>query len=91
MAQAQEFIHRSAHLRLKAPGLLAVKLIFRAVQTVDRREHAELIPSSLQLIILVAVHMTADIMTPPAVTDVGSRTGKIGLELQRFPGDHRIS
>ena len=91
MAQAQEIIHGRAHLRLKAPGLLAVKLIFRAVQPVDGRKYAQLIPAPLQLVVLIAVHVPADVMAPPAVADVGRRAGEIGLEPQGFPGDHRVS
>ncbi len=90
MAQTQKVVHGVVNLSFKPPGLLAVKLVACAVKTVDRRKNAVLIPSRLQLVVLYSHHVSADIMAPPAVTDVGGRIGKIRLEVKGFPGNHRI-
>ena len=35
--------------------------------------------------------MTADIMAPPPLADIGRGAGKIGLEMQGCPTDHAVS
>ena len=91
MAQAEEFIHHAADLLLVTPGLLTVKFIFGTVEPVYRRKDSELEPAAGHFIILKSIHMSADIMAPPAIADIRGRAGKIRLESKRFPGYHRIS
>lgn len=91
MAQAKKLAHGVMNFFFESPRLFSVEFTAAAVQTVDRRKDAELIPARFHLIVLVSQHMTADIMTPPSITDVGCRAGKIGLEIQRFPGNQRVT
>ena len=61
------------------------------MQAIDRTEHAELQPSEIQFVVFFSAMVSADIMTPPSIADVGCRCGKIGLKAERRPVDHRIS
>ena len=61
------------------------------MKTVDGREDPILIPSRFQLVVSSSLHVPANIMAPPAVTDVGGRVGKIRLEGKALPGNHRVS
>ena len=91
MTQTKEIIHCAAHFHTEVPRLFSTEGTVRAVQTVDRRKDSVLIPSCFKLIVTVAEHMAADIMTPPSVADVGGCAGKVWLEIQGFPGDVGVS
>jgi hypothetical protein len=55
------------------------------MQSQDRTKAAKLQPSRTQLIVFSAEHMTADIMTPPTVSDIASGSSKFWLESKRIP------
>ena len=72
------------------------------MQSEDRGEEAKLNPSNHQLVILHdqrnlhivwmttygnAVMMSTNVMGPPAVTDIGRRSGKLWLESKYTPQD----
>ena len=61
------------------------------MQPVDRREHPELHPAGRQLVVAVALEVTADVVAPPAVAGVGRGRGEVGLEVQGLPGDDRVA
>ena len=90
MTQSERIAHGHFRFFLKSPGFFSVKLAAGAVKPHDRRECAKLRPASHHLIVFVAQHMTADVVAPPAIADIGCGFCKIGLEIQRLPGCHRI-
>ncbi len=65
--------------------------VLGAVQTEDGTEHTKLHPACVQFAVFDALHVAADIVTPPAVPDVGRRGRKVGLEVERLPGDDGIA
>lgn len=82
MAQTKCGYHRLASRGVEVPWLLAVEWGVGRVQTVDRAERAELVPSGLQFLVPVAEHMPAYVMAPPSVADVRSHRRKVRLEFQ---------
>ena len=56
------------------------------MQAVNGREHTQLQPPHLHFIIPITRLMTANIMTPCGVANVGRSCREIGLEIQGFPG-----
>ena len=70
MAQPEIPVHRFPRYRIIFPRFLPGKGIVGTVQTVDRREDAELQPADGQFVAAVPVHMSADIMAPPAISDI---------------------
>ena len=82
MTQTKEIIHCAAHFHTEVPRLFSTEGTVRAVQTIDRRKYSVLIPSCFKLIVTVAKHMAADIMTPPSIADVGGCASKVWLEIQ---------
>ena len=85
VAQAQEFPHHSLRLLLKAPRFFSIKFTAGTVKPHNRRKYAELRPPRLHLVVLIAPHVASDIMTPPAIADIGSVGRKIRLEIEGFP------
>lgn len=61
------------------------------MQTEDGRKDAILHPTSDELVASPAAHVAADIMTPPAVANIGGRCGKLWLKLQRCPADNGVT
>ena len=61
------------------------------MEPVDGRKDAQLYPADGQVVIPHATHVSADIVAPPSISDVGGIRSKIGLEGQAVPGDHCIS
>ena len=61
------------------------------METVDGAKDTELYPSCVKLIVFDTHHMTADIMAPPGVSDIGCCNSKIGLIIQRGPCDKGIA
>ena len=61
------------------------------MQTVNWGKYAKLYPAKCQLIVTIAKHMSADIVTPPAISNIGSCAGKIRLEIQGLPGYDTIT
>ena len=70
MTQTQEMIHDLTFYRIILPRLFIPERIFRTVQAVDRRKYTILQPAYHQLVVAVAVHMSSNVMAPPAITDV---------------------
>ena len=85
MAQSEPCFHTFCCCIIIGPRLFLHPPGTGAMQTINGRKYAKLHPAQQKLHILVAAHMTADVVTPPAVTDVGRCSGKVGLKLQRFP------
>src|SRR5512139_3206225 len=70
-----------------APGT-AVKLRpAGAVQAEDGTEDTELHPAQVELGRAILHHVPANVVAPPAVTDIGSRGGEIRLVVQHLPAD----
>ena len=67
------------------PRFFAHKLVCGGVQTVDRRKYAELQPADIKFVVLVAEMVSAYVVTPPRITDIGRRRGHIRLEFQARP------
>ena len=82
--------HDLSCLPLKPPGFLAVKLAFCAVKAHNRRINPKLGPSCRQFIILIALHMSADVMAPPAIADIGCHSRKMRLKIKGFPCRNRV-
>ena len=57
----------------------------------NRAEFAELYPADIKLIVPGAELMTADVMTPPCIADIGCVRGKIRLEIKTLPADYGIA
>ena len=57
----------------------------------NRAEFAELYPADIKLIVPGAELMTADVMTPPCIADIGCVCGKIRLEIKTLPADYGIA
>ncbi len=62
-----------------------------AVQPQDWAEDAILHPAQIELRLLYAPHVAADVVAPPAIGDVGRRGGEGGLESQRLPTHDRVA
>ena len=76
---------------LMIPGLLAQHGT-AAVQPQDGGKYTELEPAQIELVIFRIAHVvTADIVGPMGIADVGSGVSKIGLEIQSVPGDSCIT
>ena len=73
------------------PRLLAHKFVGGGMQTVDGREHAELQPSDIELIVFIAEMMPAYIVAPPGIAHVRRRRRHIGLEFERAPGHEGVA
>ena len=82
LGHSKDATHCAAHFHTEVPRLFSTEGTVRAVQTIDRRKYSVLIPSCFKLIVTVAKHMAADIMTPPSIADVGGCAGKVWLEIQ---------
>ena len=61
------------------------------METHDRRKYAQLIPAAFQLIIPIAKVMAANVMAPPAITNIGGCRSKVRLKIQSFPGNKAIA
>ena len=91
MAQSERIAHSHFCFFFEAPGFFSVKLAAGAVKSHNGRECTKLGPAGHHLIIFIAHHMTADIVAPPAIADIGCGFCKIRLKIQRLPGGHRIT
>src|SRR6478735_2805569 len=61
------------------------------MQPQNGRERTELDPPGGQLVVLAAEHVAADVVAPPAVTDVRGGRGEVRLEVQGCPRHQRIT
>ena len=61
------------------------------MKTHDRRKDPVLCPAGGHLVILISKHMSADIMAPPSITDVGGCGCKVWLKIKGIPGNMSIS
>src|SRR4029079_7636652 len=61
------------------------------VQPLARGEGAELHPPGGELVVAVALEVTADVVAPPAVAGVRRGRGEVGLEVQGLPADDRVA
>ena len=75
----------------QTPRSTLVKRVVCRVQAQNRTKYAKLHPTRIQFRILHTKHVAANVMTPPAITDIGSRCCKVRLERQRFPVDPCIA
>ena len=91
MAQSQRTHHGIAHFRGEVPRLLAHELRIAGMQAIDRAERAKLVPTGFQMLVTIATHMTANIVTPPSVADIRRGSSEIRLELQGFPRNNGVS
>ena len=92
VAELHRLARHAQHLGVvPAPGTPLVESAARAVQPEDRAENAVLHPARVELRLLDAAGMPADVVAPPAVTDVGRRRGEIGLEPEAAPGHPRVA
>ena len=91
VAQSEEVLHHLSNVFPVSPGLFSAELAVAGMEAHHRGEHSQLYPASCHLVIFIASHMASDIMAPHAVADIGSRRGKVRLEVQRFPGDDGVS
>ena len=91
MPHPEESRYCRAFARAEKPRLLVVEFARRAVEAHYRREHPELHPSHLKLLVVRPEHVPADVVAPPAVTDIRRRGGKVGLEGEARPGDEGIA
>ena len=57
----------------------------------NRAEFTELYPADIKLIVPGAELMTADVMTPPCIADIGCVCGEIRLEIKALPADYCIA
>ena len=90
MAHPQCLTHCQLCLLFKSPRFLAVKFTAGTVKTHNRRKNTILRPTGCHFIIFVTQHMSANIMAPPAISNIGSCIGKIRLKIERLPGNHCI-
>ena len=86
----ERFPHRKLRILFKPPRLLAVKFAGRAVQPQNRRICPKLRPPRSHLVVFIPKHMPADIVAPPAISDIGRGRCKVRLKIQRIPGHQRI-
>ena len=91
MPQPQEVFRNGLYSAAALPGFFAHKIRIAGVQAVNGAENTVLKPAQIQFIILITLHMSANIMAPPSITSVGSCIGEIGLEIQAFPGTDGIT
>ncbi|RDA89013.1 hypothetical protein CP532_0605 [Ophiocordyceps camponoti-leonardi (nom. inval.)] len=73
------------------PWLLANPAILSRVQSKDGRKDAELDPSGGEMIVPVAEHMAPNVVAPVAKPDVARHGRKLGLEIERLPGDDGVA
>lgn len=86
-----ELHHGIAHFRGEVPRPLAHELRIAGMQAIDRAERAKLVPTGFQMLVTIATHMTANIVTPPSVADIRRGSSEIRLELQGFPRNNGVS
>ncbi len=67
------------------PRLLAHKLVWGWMKAHYRWKNTKLNPSEIQLIVLFAEAVTAYVMAPPCITDIGCGWGKVRLKIKRSP------
>ena len=91
VAQTQKFFHGNSGIAPESPGFFGIKIVVGAVQTVNGRKDSKLHPSCRQFIVPASSHMSADVMTPPAVSHIAGIGCKIGLKIKRFPCDIAVS
>jgi hypothetical protein len=91
MAQLHGRSGKREGLRVPAPGSPLVEGILGAVQAQDRAEYAELQPAHIEFGVFDAFHVPADVVAPPAESDVGRGRRERNLEGQRAPGNDGVS
>ena len=73
MTQNQCIAHGIAHGLLEIPRFLADKGRQTRVQSVNRAENTQLVPTRFQLFVAHAQHVSANVVAPPAVSDIRGR------------------
>ena len=73
MTQNQRIAHDIAHGLLEIPRFLADERRQTRVQSVNRTENTQLVPARLQLFVTHAQHVSANVVAPPAVSDIRGR------------------
>ena len=63
------------------PRLFAEQIVLRGVQPQYRRKYAKLHPTNIQLVVVLAEMVPADVVTPPSIAAVCRRGGEIRLEV----------
>ena len=91
VSESEIFCRDSFSLLTRFPRFFAHKLVAGRMQSVYRTEHAVLKPSEIEFVILISSVMTAYIVAPPGIADVGRRRSHIRLEIQSTPGHSAVS
>ena len=73
VTQDQRIAHNIAHRLLEIPRFLAHKRRQTRMQSVNRAENTQLVPTCFQFFVAHAQHVSANIVAPPAVPDVRGR------------------
>ena len=73
VTQNQCIAHNIAHGLLEIPRFLAHERRQTRVQSVNRAENTQLVPTRFQLFVAHAQHVSANIVAPPAVSDIRGR------------------
>ena len=73
MTQDQRIAHNIAHGLLEIPGFLAHKRRQTRVQSINRAENTQLVPTRFQFFVAHAQHMSANVVAPPSVPDIRGR------------------
>ncbi len=91
VAEPQELLHHGRALGPVQPRFLGRELAVGGMQPHDRGEDAELYPAGRELVVARPAHVSANVVAPPSVADVGSGAGKLGLELERGPAHDAVA
>ena len=91
MAEAECVFHNDTAFLVETPWLSSVERVIIRVQAENRRIATKLHPSGCKFIILVAVSMATDVVTPPPISNVGSCGCELRLEVQRLPSNDSIA
>src|ERR1700744_5926949 len=71
VSEAHGLLHDIAALHVELPRLSEIEYVVVAMQSEDGRPAAQLVPARGTFVVLVAVHVSADVVAPPAIADVG--------------------
>ena len=73
MTQDQRIAHDIAHGLLEIPRFLAHERRQTRMQSVNRAEYTQLVPTRFQFFVAHAQHVSANVVAPPAVSDIRGR------------------
>ena len=73
VTQDQRIAHDIAHGLLEIPRFLAHERRQTRVQSVNRAEYTQLVPACFQFFVAHAQHVSANVVAPPAVSDIRGR------------------